>query len=220
MESNNRELKVTPTDFKKICTFIPMKGKIHFLAILLFFATTPDKMQAQKLQIISEYVAFQLYPDTTVMASGMFVFKNSATLQSQYPIFYPVQKDDVMGDVLEYKVKGDVELVQLTNEGIAFNYKIAPDVINHFWLTYKQKMMTDTATYFFSSSGYWQNALKEFQFTLILPENWDLLESTFSYDETWTDLGKTYYRTIRNNYNPPDIFTVVYRRPPPIYFGH
>ncbi len=196
-----------------------MKDKACYtLLLVLVLFLCPRVLKAQKLNILSEYVALQINTDTTTMASGMFVFQNNATLQSEYPIFFPINKNKSMGDIVTYDVKGDVELVHLTNDGIAFNFNVVPDDIEHFWLTYTQENLTDTAYYHFSSTGFWKNNLREFQFTLILPEDWTLIESTFTYDETWNDLGKNYYRIQRNDYIPPKDFRVVYERPPRTFF--
>ena len=196
----------------KITTFIPMKENrmICFLAALLFLVCGNSLWAQNKLGIISEYVAVEMQSDHTLRTSGMYVFQNTATLQSEYPIFFPFSKEKEMGDIIDYEVKGDVEIVQLQNDGISFRFNIQPDDIDHFWLTYTQECLSDTAKYIFSSTGYWKNALKEFQFTLLLPEKWELIESDFIYDETWNENGRNYYRFQRNEYIPQENFTVIF----------
>jgi lipoprotein signal peptidase len=196
-----------------------MKDKAHHILIIAFLLLCSSALKAQKLEIISQYVAMQLNSDTTMLVSGMFVFKNKATSQAEYPIFYPISKDKRMGGVLKYQVKGEVELVHLQNNGIAFNFLIEPDDIEHFWLTYTQECRSDTALFLFSSSKYWQSPLKEFQFTLILPDDWTLIESSFAYDETWNEQEKNYYRITRQEYLPPEIFEVIFERPPRVFFN-
>lgn len=204
----------------KITTFIPMKENrmICFFAALLFLVYSNTLWAQNKLGILSQFVAVEILMDQTIRASGMYVFENNATLQAEYPIFFPFSKDKIMGDIIDFEVKGDVEIVQLQNDGISFRFNIQPDDIDHFWLTYTQECLSDTAFFLFSSSGYWKKPLKEFQFTLILPDDWALEESIFTYDEVWNEQKKNYYRINRNDYMPPEEFRVVYERPPRVYF--
>lgn len=172
------------------------------LIIVLFFF--PSNIYSQSLSFIKEKIEMTVH-DSNFTITGKYYFFNKSDREIVTSFYYPfvVNRDYLYPDSILILNENNIPInYSKSKEGVFFSIKTPPKDTSEFTAFYKQKNLIQQAEYILTTTQNWKKSLREAEYVINLPSNFDLKYISLKPDsQKNSSLFKTYYIT-KNDFMP------------------
>ena len=164
--------------------------------VFLLFIFINTLSQAQELSFDSEELTFRIEKNTFYV-SGYYHLKKSGSNILETALYYPFPTESIFYPadsihIFDMTNRSKIENINSKSGGVIFDIKI--DSTLTLFISYSQKLKSNTAKYILTTTNYWKKPLCEVSYTLITPA--DMKITHFSYEPDKKELiddRKIYY---------------------------
>jgi len=186
------------------------RGSFILFSVLLFSA----RIFPQDLSFFYERIEMTV-SDSNFTITGKYLFENKNKREFRTSLYYPFVVSDSFSypdSILVLSSSNIPSAYSKTKEGIIFPIKIHAEDTSGFTAFYRQKIFRNKAEYILTTTQNWKGPLKEAEYIINLPLNYNLNSISLKPDRINTGLQfKTYYIN-KKNFMPKNNLIVEWER--------
>ena len=162
-------------------------------------------VQSQQIDFYKEDLTFRISNDT-FFVSGNYYLKSDSEINKQISLFYEVPTDSIyyypVNSTYFYNITTNEEIknVKRTTSGMVF--PIFQQVETTLFVSYQQKLKSNTAKYILRTTRYWRKPFEEATYKLIIPNELEVSKFTYVPDKTEIIGDKKIYYWSKKDFMP------------------
>lgn len=174
---------------------------INIIGVLLFW----DSLAGQALQFYGEKIEISILGDNALV-TGVYYFKNNTKKIIRRTLYYPfvINQDLSWPDTISvYQISEKKSLTfRNAKEGILFTLQVPADSTVIYKVKYRQRTPNRKMEYILTTTQKWGRPLVFAEYSVILPEKFELLDISLAPDSRQTINHKQIIKINRQNYLP------------------
>lgn len=155
------------------------------------------------VDFIRERIAIDVYGDS-VSVTGTYWFRVNTDSTGRFPIRYPFPVDEQHGYPSRVQVTGaDGEPISCTHDTTLSSVHFPLDLGNpSFTVSYTQHISATNTRYILTTTAAWEQPLEYAEFTISIPEDYQLLSLSYEYDDMQSQNGRRIFSFAREQFMP------------------
>jgi len=182
-----------------------------FIFVLLFICPA----HSQTLQFFRETIDIDV-GERAAVVSGTYFFKNPGHQNIHVPLYYPFVVNDSLpmpDSVAVFDLIQKKELpVTPVPQGVRFYIYLPAKSIRIYRVVYRQATPYHMMEYILTTTKKWGRALQSAEYTVTLPQNYTLRDSSLPFRRKSLDTPGTFYYYKINNFLPHKNFHIRWRK--------
>ena len=183
---------------------------INIIGVLLSW----DSLPAQSLQFYGEKIEISILGDNALV-TGEYYFRNNTSQSIRRTLYYPFVINQNLPWPDSISVNQVSEKKSLTfrkaKEGILFTLQVPADSTVIYKVTYRQQTPSQMMEYILATTQKWGYPLVFAEYSIILPEKFELLDISLAPDSRQVINHKQIIKINRQNYLPTKNLTLYWK---------
>ncbi len=172
--------------------------------ILIFFGSSV--VLCQGIDFYKEDIVFKVN-NGYLYVDGYYWFANTSNEKIGSAIYFPfrdINESGAVDSVSVYRIpQGEFQQINdLNNFGFSFRMELSAKDTSTYQISYRQKIIGDSAKYILRSTQSWNKPLKAAEYKLIVNPNIDVIRFSYEPDNIYNIDGKKIYYWKRNDFLP------------------
>lgn len=162
----------------------------------------------KKIEFSHETICFTVNPDSSVKVEAVYNFFSHAKRATIIEIIYPFPRKSWLlpPELQSLKISANNSIEDIKPRRYSRKWKFPvlfePNIPTDIYIDYSQKSLTNKSEYILTTANNWKKPLKSADFTIRIPEKYELLKCNYPYIEAPARDGFKCYLIQKKNFKP------------------